>query len=201
MWRAVTSVTEWRCFQQPQWEKSCPTTSNIIGGRLSQLTWSWKSPRVMAMTPYLLPDCLSKQDHFITTTSDITLLRVIWLFQDSIWKLHGPPEEVISDRGPQFVLNFRHWLSEILGIKVAASMAYHPQTDSQFECINQQVKQSLCIFVNWRQDDWYNWLLIAQFTYNDQVHTSTQTSPFMLNSSQTHNWGSTHPWVLTRVSG
>ena len=127
-------------------------------------------------------DRLSKQAHFITTMSDITSLRVARLFRDGIWKLHGLPKEVISDRGPQSVLNFMHGLSEILGIKVAASMAYHPQTDSQTECVNQEVKQFLCLLINQRQDDWYNWLLIAEFAYNNWVHALAQTSPFMLNA-------------------
>ena len=78
----------------------------------------------------IMMDHLSKQAHFIATMSDITSLGVAQLFGDSIWKLHGLPEEVISDRGPQFVSNFMQGLSEILGIKVTASMAYHPQTDS-----------------------------------------------------------------------
>ena len=99
-------------------------------------------------------DRLSKRAHFITTTSDITSLGVAWLFRDGIWKLHGLPKEVISDRGPQFVLNFMQGLSKILGIKVAASLAYHPQTDGQTECVNQEVEQFLCLFVNQRQDDW-----------------------------------------------
>ena len=86
--------------------------------------------------------------------SDVTSLGVAWLFRDGVWKLHGLPEEVISNRGPQFVSNFMRGLSEILGIKVAASMAYHPQTDSQTECVNQEVEQFLCLFVNQRQDDW-----------------------------------------------
>ena len=97
-------------------------------------------------------DCLSKQAHFITTTSDITLLRVAQLFQDGVWKLHGLPKEVISDRGPQFMSNFMHGLSEILGIKVMASTAYHPQTDGQTECVNQEVEQFLRLFINQRQD-------------------------------------------------
>ena len=112
-------------------------------------------------------DRLSKRAHFIATTSDITLLGVTRLFQDSVWKLHGLPEEVISDRGPQFVLNFMQGLSEILRIKVAASTAYHPQTDGQTERVNQEVEQFLRLFVNQRQDDWYDWLLIAEFAYND----------------------------------
>ena len=69
-------------------------------------------------------DHLYKWAHFIATTSNITSLGVTRLFWDSVWKLHGLPEEVISDRGPQFVLNFMCGLSEILRIKVVASMAY-----------------------------------------------------------------------------
>ena len=63
--------------------------------------------------------------------------------------------------------NFMCGLSNILGIKVAASTAYHTQTDGQTKCVNQEVKQFLCLFVNQRQDNWYNWLLIAKFAYNN----------------------------------
>ena len=79
--------------------------------------------------------------------SDVTSLRVAQVFRDGVWKLHGLPEEVISNRGPQFVSNFMWGLSETLGIKVAASTAYHPQTDGQTERVNQEVEQFLCLFV------------------------------------------------------
>ena len=85
--------------------------------------------------------------------------------------------------------NFMRGLSEILRIKVAASTAYHPQTDAQTECVNQEVKQFLCLFVNQRQDDLYDWLSIAEFAYNDRVHTLTQTSPFMLDAGQNPRLG------------
>ena len=42
-------------------------------------------------------------------------------------------------------------------------MAYHPQMDGQTERVNQEVKQFLHLFVNQRQDNWYDWLLIAEF--------------------------------------
>ena len=80
-------------------------------------------------------------------------------------------------------------LSKILGIKVAASMAYHPQTDSQTERINQEVKQFLHLFVNQRQDNWYDWISIAEFAYNDRVHALTQASPFMLDAGQNPQLG------------
>ena len=80
--------------------------------------------------------------------------------------------------------NFMQGLSEILGIKVAASTAYHPQTDGQTERVNQEVEQFLRLFVNQRQDDWYDWISIAEFAYNDRVHASTHASLFMLDTSQ-----------------
>ena len=79
---------------------------------------------------------------------------------------------MISDRGPKFMSNFMQGLSEILRIKIVASTAYHPQTDGQTEHVNQEVEQFLCLFINQRQDNWYNWLSIAEFAYNDRVHVS-----------------------------
>ena len=75
-------------------------------------------------------------------------------------------------------------------------MAYHLQMDGQTECVNQEVKQFLHLFVNQRQDDWddwYDWLLIAKFAYKDWVHALTQASLFMLNAGMlvsTHDWDS-----------
>ena len=85
--------------------------------------------------------------------------------------------------------NFMRGLSETLGIKVTAFTAYHPQTDGQTECVNQEVEQFLCLFVNQRQDDWYDWISIAEFAYNNQVHASTQASPVLLDASQNPRLG------------
>ena len=80
--------------------------------------------------------------------------------------------------------NFTQSLSQLLGIRVAASMAYHLQTDLQTKRINQEVEQFLQLFMNQQQDDWYEWLAIAEFTYNDWIHTSTCSSPFMMDTRQ-----------------
>src|SRR5882724_1756040 len=133
-------------------------------------------------------DHLSKQAHIIPTTLDIMASGVAQLFRDHIWKLHGLPEEVISNRGTQFVSSFMHNLSQLLGIKVAALTPYHPQTDGQTERVNQEVEQFLQLFVNQCQDNWYEWLSIAKFAYNDQVHASMHSSPFILDTRQ-------HPWL------
>jgi hypothetical protein len=52
------------------------------------------------------------------------------LFLKKVWKQHGIPQVVVLDRGPQFITGFMHELYQLLGIKLAMSMAYHPQTDS-----------------------------------------------------------------------
>ena len=68
-----------------------------------------------------------------------------------------------------------------MGIQANLSTAYHPQTDGQTERINQEIEQYLRLFVNYRQDDWTEWLALAEFNYNDKVQSSTGYSPFFLN--------------------
>ena len=63
--------------------------------------------------------------------------------------------------------NFMRGLSETLGIKVTVSTAYHLQTDGQTKRVNQEVERFLHLFVNQRQDDWYDWISIAEFAYNN----------------------------------
>ena len=82
-------------------------------------------------------------------------------FRDHIWKDFRLPEVVISDRGAQFVGAFMTGLINLLGIKMNASTAYHPQTDGQTERVNQEIEQYLRLFCNWQQDDWSDWLSLV----------------------------------------
>ena len=115
----------------------------------------------------VIVDQLSKHIHIIPTTSDISSEGIACIFHDNVWKLHGLSEEVISDRGTQFISQFMRELNKLLGIKVAASAAYHPQTDGQTEQVNQEIEQYLRLFVNWHQDDWFDWMSLAEFSYNN----------------------------------
>jgi hypothetical protein len=93
------------------------------------------------------------------------------------------------DRGPQFVVEFMKELYRLLGIKLAATTAYHPQGDGQTERVNQELEQYLRIFINQRQDDWVRLLLFAEFQYNNHIHSVTQQPPFLLDTSQTPHMG------------
>ena len=72
------------------------------------------------------------------------------MFRDYIWKLHGLPESIISDRGVQFVAGMMKELNELLGIQTKLSIAYYPQTDRQMERINQELEQYLRVFIDHR---------------------------------------------------
>ena len=75
-------------------------------------------------------------------------------------------------------------LYQLLGIKLAATTAYHPQGDGQTERINQELEQFLCLFINQRQDDWDDLLPYVEFQYNNHVHSATQNVPFLLDTGR-----------------
>ena len=98
-------------------------------------------------------DRFSKMSHFVATTEKTTAEGLARLFRDNIWKLHGLPESVISDRGLQFTARLMKELNKMLGIETKLSTAYHSQTDRQTERTNQELKQYLRMYVNHRQNN------------------------------------------------
>ena len=123
----------------------------------------------------------------MATTTSISLSEVARIYWDDIWKIHGIPKKIISNRGPQFASTFMEELYKALGIKRAISMAYDPQTDSQTERINQEIEVFLRHYINYRQDDWTKQLATAEFQYNDKEHAAIEHSPFYVNYGR-------HPW-------
>ena len=95
-------------------------------------------------------DQLSKMTHFVATTKGTSAERLTRLFQNNIWKLHGLPESMMSDRGPQFVAELTKELNRILGIKTKLSTVFYPQTNGQTEQMNQELEQYLQFFVDHR---------------------------------------------------
>jgi hypothetical protein len=129
-------------------------------------------------------DSLTKRSHFLPVNTTITAEGSARQFRDNVWKLHGLPTCTISDRGPQFTAAFTAELYRLLGIKAAKTTAYHPQADGQTERVNQELEQYLRLFVGERQDDWVDLLPMAEFQYNNHIHSSTQQTPFFLDSGQ-----------------
>lgn len=97
-----------------------------------------------------------------------------------VFRHHGVPKQIISDRGSVFASKFLKAIYEALGVTPSMSTAYHPQTDGKTERLNQEIEQYLRAFCAYRQDDWTDWLPIAEFALNSRVHSSTGKAPFEL---------------------
>lgn len=125
-------------------------------------------------------DRLTKFARFIPTTSNYDAPEVARLFVEHVYANHGMPDELITDRDKIFVGGFWKSVAKQLQITHKMSTAFHPQTDGQTERTNRTLQQYLRCYVNPAQDDWDDWLPLAQFAYNNARQESTGYSPFYL---------------------
>ena len=145
-------------------------------------------PRSNKMDAILvIVDCFTKMIRLKVTTTNISSEGVAKIYRDEIWKIHGIPKTILSDHGLQFASKFMEDLTRILGTKRKLSTAYHSQTDRQTERINQEIGTFLQHYVNYQQDDWTEWLAMAEFAYNDKKYAAMGKIPFELNFGR-------HPW-------
>jgi hypothetical protein len=130
---------------------------------------------------YVCVDRFTKMAHFCPTTTKVTAEETAHLYLDHVFKHHGLPTDIVSDRGPQFTSHLMTALLELCDIKGNKSTAFHPQSDGQTERVNQILEQYLRIFCDYQQDNWRSLLPLAEFAYNNAKHSATQVSPFFAN--------------------
>ncbi len=97
----------------------------------------------------VIVDRFSKMIWLKATRTDLTSMQLAEIYWNEIWKLHGIPQCIISDCGPQFASEFTKNLLKGIGSECGLSTAYHPQTDSQTEQVNQEVEGFLRMFCNY----------------------------------------------------
>ena len=103
------------------------------------------------------------------------------LFVLHVFSKHGIPSHVTSDRGSEFVSNFFRSLGTALDMWLHFTSGYHPEGDRQTECMNQTLKQYLCVYCNYQQDNWSKLLSLAEFAYNNAPSATTSVSSFFAN--------------------
>ncbi len=130
---------------------------------------------------WVVCDRLTRYAHFIPCNESLDAPGLAWLFLDRIVRYHGVPDTIISDRGPTFVSAFWTELSKHLQTELKHSTAYHPQTDGLSERTNQTLETYLRAYVSYQQDDWVDYLPLAEFAFNSSVNLSTNQSPFYAN--------------------
>ncbi|GKV02869.1 hypothetical protein SLEP1_g15252 [Rubroshorea leprosula] len=127
---------------------------------------------------FIVVDRLTKYAHFIALQHPYSALTVAQAYMDNVFKLHGLPQEIVSDRDPIFLSNFWQELFKLQGVELQCSSAYHPQTDGQTEVVNRCLENYLRCMTGDRPTEWSKWLPLAEWWYNTNFHTATQISPF-----------------------
>lgn len=124
----------------------------------------------------MVVDRLSKERHYIPCSDEnygTSAESTARLLLAHVWKHHGLPTTIISDRGTQFTSLLWKSLCQALGITAKLSTSFHPETDGQSEVANQEMERYLRAFCNYGQDDWTDILPIAEFAANNLESVTT----------------------------
>jgi hypothetical protein len=121
---------------------------------------------------------LSNFAHFIPVKSTFKAINIVEIFMKEIFRLHGIPKMVISDRDVKFTSAFWKELFAGINTKLNFSTSYHPQTDGQTERTNQIIEYMLYMYVRTKPIKWEDYLHLVEFSYNNGHQTSSKLSPF-----------------------
>nr|GEX19792.1 Ty3/gypsy retrotransposon protein [Tanacetum cinerariifolium] len=104
-----------------------------------------------------------------------------------VYKLHGMPNTIVSDRDKVFISHFWQALFKLMKVQLNLSTAYHPQSDGQTEVVNKCVECFMRCMTGEKPKDWVKWVPLAEYWYNTNYHSSAHTTPFEIVYGQTPN--------------
>lgn len=126
-------------------------------------------------------DRLSKMTHLAPCRDDTSAETLAEIFVQNVFKLHGLPSQIVSDRDPRFTGKFWRALMQRLEVSQAMSSAFHPQTDGNTERVNRVLEDMLRHYIDPAQSTWDSLLPLVEFAINDSYHESVRNTPFVLN--------------------
>jgi len=132
---------------------------------------------------WVVVDRFSKMAHFIPLKNR-KAKELARIFAREIWRLHGLPKRIVSDRDMVFMSSFCQEVMWLLEVALDKSSAYHPQTDGQTERVNQVLVHYLRTYCTWEQDNWVELLPFAEFYYKNTVHSTTKLTLFFAACQQ-----------------
>ena len=133
---------------------------------------------------WVVVDLLSKMVHLEPCKKTITAEGTAELYEKAIFRLHGLPKSIVSDRDVRFVSEFWRAIQKRFKTDLRMSTKNHPQTDGQTENANQVLEDTLRHFVGPYQQDWEKILPVAEFAMNNSFNSSIGMTPFMMNYAQ-----------------
>lgn len=129
---------------------------------------------VVVFVDYLTkwPEAFAVPDQKATTIARLLVEEVICL--------HGIPEQLLSDRGSNFLSSLIQEICNQLGVKKVNTSGYHPQTDGLVEKFNSTLINMIAKSCSIQDRDWDEHLPFLLFAYRVSAQESTRESPFFL---------------------
>ncbi|KAE9043976.1 hypothetical protein PR002_g3047 [Phytophthora rubi] len=185
-----------------KWVRTCETCQRVKPSKSSQAplrplpiaTEAWRSvsmdfifglpPDAEGRTGVLVfVDRYTKMVHLIPVSDTVTAAETAAHFVDCVFRHHGLPESIVSDRDPRFTSAFWSSLFQLLGTKLSMSTAAHPETDGQTERVNRVLEDVLRSYAT-SFASWSSFLPLAEFALNNAEHASTGLTPFFANNAR-----------------
>ncbi|KAL0539461.1 hypothetical protein IC582_023673 [Cucumis melo] len=156
---------------------------------LSIPEWKWENvsmdfitglPRTLRgfTVIWVVVDRLTKSAHFVPGKSTYTASKWAQLYMSEIVRLHGVPVSIVSDRDARFTSKFWKGLQTAIGTRLDFSTAFHPQTDSQTERLNQVLEDMLRACALEFPGSWDSHLHLMEFAYNNSYQATIGMAPF-----------------------
>ncbi|KAI2652639.1 Transposon Tf2-9 polyprotein [Labeo rohita] len=123
-------------------------------------------------------DRFSKMCKFVPLKGLPTAMETAELLFQHLFRHFGLPEEIVSDRGPQFISHVWKAFFKLLGVSVNLSSGYHPQTNGQTERKIQELGRYLRSYCHEVQHSWDRFLLWAEYAQNSLRQDTTGMTPF-----------------------
>lgn len=130
-------------------------------------------------------DHLSGEVELVPCRDQVSAEDAAQLYFQHVYKLHGLPEKIVSDRDVRWRSAFWKTIHEILGTTLAMSTSYHPQTNGKTERMNRTMHGIMRQVINEEQTDWVARLPIVQFAINSSPSEPTGLSPFEITRGYT----------------
>lgn len=181
--RAVVDEHGHTCDCCPRVKASTSKPAGLLQPlQMSEETWSSVSMDLSTQLPLtknghdsiiVFVDRMSKMVHFAATTNEVSAEGIA-----SLLRLHGLPQELVTDHDPRFCAKFMKELCKTLQVGQSMSTAFHPESDGQTERMNLVLEDMLRQYVSPAQDDWDEHLDMAEFAVNNSYQSSIRTMPF-----------------------
>ena len=123
-------------------------------------------------------DRLTKYSHFRALSHPYTAAKVASVYLQYVFKLHGMPSTIVSDRDPIFNSYFWRELMRLQGVALTMPSSYHPQTHGQTEVVNKSLEHNLKAFATNKPTTWVEWLPLVEFWFNTNFHVAAKMTPF-----------------------